>query len=67
MFYYSSLFDMLDAIVPRENEQRSVLEQDLLGCYVPNAIACEGIDLVQYPEKYRQWQLRNQRDRDGNR
>ncbi|TKW04600.1 hypothetical protein SEVIR_7G120200v4 [Setaria viridis] len=61
LFYYSALFDMLDAIVPRESEPRSVLEQELLGRYVLNAIACEGIDLAQHPEKYRQWQSRNQR------
>ncbi|OEL20683.1 Scarecrow-like protein 14 [Dichanthelium oligosanthes] len=61
LFYYSALFDMLDAVVPRESEPRSVLEQDLLGCCALNAIACEGVDVVQRPEKYRQWQSRNQR------
>ncbi|CAL5031838.1 unnamed protein product [Urochloa decumbens] len=61
LFYYSALFDMLDATVPRESESRLVLEQDLIGRCAVNAIACEGIDLVQHPEKYRRWQLRNQR------
>ncbi|CAL5031836.1 unnamed protein product [Urochloa decumbens] len=61
LFYYSALFDMLDAIVPRESESRLVLEKDLIGRYALNDIACEGIDLVQHPEKYRRWQLRNQR------
>ncbi|CAN6248801.1 unnamed protein product [Urochloa humidicola] len=61
LFYYSALFDMLDAIVPRQSESRLVLEQDLLGRCALNAIACDGIDLAQHPEKYRQWQSRNQR------
>jgi len=61
LFYYSALFDMLDVIVPRESETRSVLEQDLFGSCVLNGIACEGVDLVQCPEKYKRWQSRNQR------
>ncbi|CAN6248797.1 unnamed protein product [Urochloa humidicola] len=61
LFFCSALFDMLDAIVPRQSESRLVLEQDLLGRCALNAIACEGIDLAQHPEKYRQWQSRNQR------
>ncbi|RLM74359.1 hypothetical protein C2845_PM15G09550 [Panicum miliaceum] len=58
LFYYSALFDMLDVIVPQESESRSVLEQDLFGSCVLNGIGCEGVDLVQRPEK--QWQSRNQ-------
>ncbi|CAN6235131.1 unnamed protein product [Urochloa humidicola] len=61
LYYYSALFDMLDATVPRDSESRLVLEQDLIGRNALNAIACEGVDLVQHPEKYRRWQLRNQR------
>nr|CAB3484629.1 unnamed protein product [Digitaria exilis] len=61
LFYYSAMFDMLDAIVPRDSEPRLVLEQDLLGRCALNTIACEGVDLVKRPEKYRQWQSRNQR------
>lgn len=61
LFYYSALFDMLDATIPRECKLRSVLEQGMLGHSVLNVIACEGVDLVNRPEKYRQWQVRNQR------
>ncbi|KAL6654488.1 hypothetical protein ACP70R_007953 [Stipagrostis hirtigluma subsp. patula] len=60
-FYYTSLFDMLDATTPRDSKPRLVLEQGLLGHAALNAIACEGVDLVERPEKYRQWQARNQR------
>ncbi|TVU23270.1 hypothetical protein EJB05_25625, partial [Eragrostis curvula] len=61
LFYYTALFDMFDATMPRESESRLVLEQGWLGRHVLNIIACEGADLVDRPEKYRQWQLRNQR------
>uniref|UniRef100_J3NAH6 Uncharacterized protein n=1 Tax=Oryza brachyantha TaxID=4533 RepID=J3NAH6_ORYBR len=61
LLYYSALFDMLDATVPRGSELRLALEQNILGPYALNAIACEGADLVERPEKYRQWQARNHR------
>uniref|UniRef100_A0A0A9D4N3 Uncharacterized protein n=1 Tax=Arundo donax TaxID=35708 RepID=A0A0A9D4N3_ARUDO len=61
LFYYRALFDVLDATIPREGKLRLVLEQGMLGHSVLNVIACEGMDLVHHPEKYRQWQVRNQR------
>ncbi|TVU25697.1 hypothetical protein EJB05_28202, partial [Eragrostis curvula] len=61
LFHYMALFDMLDATIPRESKPRMVLEQGLFGRYAMNVIACEGVDLVHYPEKYTQWQARNQR------
>ncbi|KAF8781301.1 hypothetical protein HU200_000561 [Digitaria exilis] len=59
--YYMALFDMLDATMPRDSEPRLVLEQGLLGRCALNSIACEGVNLVYRPEKYSQWQARNQR------
>ncbi|TVU23271.1 hypothetical protein EJB05_25626, partial [Eragrostis curvula] len=61
LFYYTALFNMLDVTMPRESESRLVLEQTWFGRHVLNIIACEGADLVDRPEKYRQWQVRNQR------
>jgi hypothetical protein len=61
LFYYMALFDMLDATIPRESKSRLVFEKAILGCYAFNGISCEGMDLVERPEKYRQWQNRNQR------
>ncbi|XP_039803503.1 scarecrow-like protein 34 [Panicum virgatum] len=61
MSYYTALFDILDATMPRESKSRVVLEQFVLGRPALNIIACEGLDLAQRPEKYRQWQVRNQR------
>jgi hypothetical protein len=61
LFYYMAVFDMLDKTIPRVSKSRLVLEQVLLGHYVFNDISCEGMDRVEHPEKYRQWQTRNQR------
>ncbi|KAL6905781.1 hypothetical protein ACP4OV_003382 [Aristida adscensionis] len=61
LFYYTSVFDMLDATIARGSKQRLMLEQVLFGRAAMNVIACEGVDLVNHPENYRQWQARNQR------
>ncbi|KAF8668140.1 hypothetical protein HU200_052431 [Digitaria exilis] len=61
MFYLMALFDILDATIPRESKSRVVLEQFVLGSSAVNAIAVQGVDLVEHPEKYRQWQARNRR------
>ena len=61
LFNYMALFDMSDATMPWNNESRLVLEQGLLRRCALNDIACEGVDLVNRPEKYMQWQVRNQR------
>nr|AGT17318.1 hypothetical protein SHCRBa_149_L06_R_110 [Saccharum hybrid cultivar R570] len=60
LFYYMAMFDMLDATIPRESKSRLVLEK-VLGCHAFNGISYQGMDLVEIPEKYRQWQTRNQR------
>ncbi|XP_062182208.1 scarecrow-like protein 9 [Phragmites australis] len=61
LFYHTAMFDMFDATTPRESEPRLLLEQGLFGGCALNAIACEGVDLMDRPEKYRQWQVRNLR------
>ncbi|CAN6333902.1 unnamed protein product [Urochloa humidicola] len=60
LFYYTAMFDMLDATMPRESEARLVLEQSMFGSSALNIIACEGLDLMDRPENYSQWQVRNQ-------
>ncbi|CAN6183534.1 unnamed protein product [Urochloa humidicola] len=59
LFFFSALFDMLDATVPRDNNQRLLVERDLFGRFALNVIACEGSDRVERHEKYKQWQVRN--------
>lgn len=61
LFYYTAMFDIFDATMPRESRSRVVLEQGVFGRSALNVVACEGIDLLERPERYRQWQARNQR------
>ncbi|KAJ4725787.1 Scarecrow-like protein [Melia azedarach] len=61
LFHFSALFDMFEATIPKEDEQRMLFEREIFGNEVLNAIACEGIERVERPETYKQWQLRNQR------
>ncbi|CAM0874241.1 unnamed protein product [Alopecurus aequalis] len=61
LFFYSSVFDMLEATTPPESYERLVLERDMFGQCALNAVACEGADRVERPETYKQWRLRNQR------
>ncbi|WCJ20505.1 GRAS family transcription factor [Euphorbia peplus] len=61
LFHFSSIFDMYEANVPREDEQRRVLEKAILGRDIMNVIACEGTERIERPETYKQWQVRNTR------
>ncbi|XP_027350229.1 scarecrow-like protein 9 [Abrus precatorius] len=58
LFHYSSLFDMLETIVPREDWERRLIEKEIFGREALNVIACEGCERVERPETYRQWQVR---------
>lgn len=61
LFHYSSLFDMVDATLDREKEQRQNFEKAFYGREAMNVIACEGPERVERPETYKQWQVRNLR------
>ncbi|WVZ48818.1 hypothetical protein U9M48_000225 [Paspalum notatum var. saurae] len=61
LFYYSAMFDILDATAPRGDERRLVVERYLIGRCALNVVACEGADRVERPETYRQWQARCRR------
>ncbi|CAD6255537.1 unnamed protein product [Miscanthus lutarioriparius] len=61
LFYFSAAFDMLDATLPRNSEQRMVLERDFLRACVVNVVACEGRDRTDRFDTYRQWQQRSRR------
>nr|AWJ68060.1 GRAS4 [Tamarix hispida] len=58
LFHFSSHFDMLETIVPRECSERILIERDLLGKEALNVVACEGWERVERPETYKQWQVR---------
>lgn len=61
LFHFSACFDMFDATVPREDQQRFMYEKEIYGRDVMNVIACEGLERVERPETYKQWQVRNLR------
>jgi hypothetical protein len=63
LFHFSSLFDILEATVPREDPYRLMFEKGLFGRDAVNVIACEGAERVERPETYKQWQVRNKRAR----
>lgn len=61
LFHFSSLFDMFDATVEREDEHRMLFEREVYGRDAMNVIACEGLARVERPETYKQWQVRTVR------
>ncbi|PON68796.1 GRAS transcription factor [Trema orientale] len=61
LFHYSALFDMFDNTVPCEEQYRLVFEKAIYGRDIENVIACEGLERVERPESYKQWQVRNTR------
>ncbi|KAL2488905.1 Scarecrow-like protein 14 [Forsythia ovata] len=61
LYHYSSLFDMLDNTIPREDQNRLLYEREEFGRDVMNVIACEGPERIERPETYKKWQVRNLR------
>nr|KYP58525.1 Scarecrow-like protein 11 [Cajanus cajan] len=61
LYHFSSLFDMFEVNVLREDPQRVMLEKGMFGTDAINVIACEGAERVERPETYKQWQVRNLR------
>ncbi|KAJ9684286.1 hypothetical protein PVL29_016662 [Vitis rotundifolia] len=61
LFHYSALFDMLEENVPRNILERMLLEREVYGQEIMNIIACEGLERIERPETYKQWQVRNER------
>ncbi|XP_073526259.1 uncharacterized protein [Phyllobates terribilis] len=61
LFHYSSIFDMFEATMPREGEERQLIERGMYGREILNIVACEGNERVERPETYKQWQVRIQR------
>ncbi|KAK6916152.1 Transcription factor GRAS [Dillenia turbinata] len=61
LFHFSAFLDMLDCNIPRDNQDRMWLEEELCGKEVMNIVACEGSDRIERPETCKQWQARNLR------
>ncbi|XP_022986785.1 scarecrow-like protein 34 [Cucurbita maxima] len=58
LFHFSALYDALDVNLPRDSEERMMLEREFLGRQIMNVVACEGVQRVERPEPYKQWQVR---------
>lgn len=58
---FSGLFDMLEALIRADNQERMMIEREVLGRDILNVVACEGPERVERPETYKQWQNRTQR------
>ncbi|AEC08204.1 GRAS family transcription factor [Arabidopsis thaliana] len=61
LFHYSSLFDMCDTNLTREDPMRVMFEKEFYGREIMNVVACEGTERVERPESYKQWQARAMR------
>ncbi|KAH7550019.1 hypothetical protein ACOSP7_024884 [Xanthoceras sorbifolium] len=61
LFHFSALFDMWDMNIPHEDQMRLMFEKEFYGREVMNVVACEGLERVERPETYKQWQVRNRR------
>ncbi|KAK3018885.1 hypothetical protein RJ639_002837 [Escallonia herrerae] len=54
MFHFSALFDMFEAVISREDQERRLFEQEVFARDVMNVIACEGIARIDRLETYKQ-------------
>ncbi|XP_047330030.1 scarecrow-like protein 33 [Impatiens glandulifera] len=61
LFHYSLLFDMFDVNITPEEQARITFELEFYGREILNVIACEGVERVERPETYKQWNIRNTR------
>ncbi|GAV78282.1 GRAS domain-containing protein, partial [Cephalotus follicularis] len=61
LFHFSALYDIFEATTPREDKERLMYETENIGRDVMNVIACEGLERMERPETYKQWQARNLR------
>ncbi|XP_061368445.1 scarecrow-like protein 34 [Gastrolobium bilobum] len=61
LFHFSTIFDMCDTVLSRDNQKRMMIERELFGRQAINVIACEGFERLERPETYKQWEVRNTR------
>ncbi|KAL3653164.1 hypothetical protein CASFOL_002845 [Castilleja foliolosa] len=60
-FHFSTMFDMFEATMPPDDEDRLLFEQQFFGKETMDIIACEGTERIERPETYKNWQTRNLR------
>ncbi|KAL3653172.1 hypothetical protein CASFOL_002853 [Castilleja foliolosa] len=60
-FHFSTMFDMFEATIPKDDEDRLLYEEQFFGKEVMNIIACEGTQRIERPETYKHWEVRTVR------
>nr|POF19583.1 scarecrow-like protein 14 [Quercus suber] len=60
-FHFSDFFEILDTYLPRKSLERMVIESESCGRKAMNVIACEGLERIERPKTYKQWQLQHLR------
>jgi len=58
---FSTLFEFMDESMPSDDPMRIIIDQEIVGRDILNVVACEGLERVERPEPYRQWQSRTMR------
>ncbi|CDP13289.1 unnamed protein product [Coffea canephora] len=58
LYYYSAIFDSLDAMLPKYDTRRSKMEQFYFGEEIKNIVSCEGPARVERHERLDQWRRR---------
>ncbi|CAH2042275.1 unnamed protein product [Thlaspi arvense] len=61
LFYFSVVFDMFEATMPRKSPTRMMCETEICGKEILNIIASEGLERIERRETYKSWQVRTLR------
>ncbi|MFS7971609.1 putative transcription factor GRAS family [Helianthus anomalus] len=61
LYYYSAIFDALDAMLPKYDTRRAKVEQFYFAEEIKNIVSCEGPNRVERHERLDQWRRRMSR------
>ncbi|XP_071731735.1 GRAS family protein RAD1-like [Rutidosis leptorrhynchoides] len=61
LYYYSAIFDALDAMLPKYDTRRAKIEQFYYAEEIKNIVSCEGPNRVERHERVDQWRRRMSR------
>jgi len=56
--YYNAMFESIDVMLPRDNKDRTQVEQHCLAKEIVNIIACEDSERVERHEPFGKWKSR---------
>ncbi|PNT69770.1 scarecrow-like protein 33 [Brachypodium distachyon] len=58
---FTAMLDVMETMIPRNNDKRLQVERAFFARSAMNMIACEGADRVEHPQNYKEWQTRSHR------